>query len=729
MENFSFPVISSKTKILTALLAFFLSLSFSSKAQNRNFGFVFSENMHGSTALFGNTLMNAVNADGVTPNLTYMNGNSVNGYSLYDNGGMGTTPTNMQYVDIDGSIGDGAGTRNSSSSDLVLPAGTNTIRLARLYWGGRAATSEFDMSQPGNQTIKIRKGTTGAYQEYAAAQINKYLFNTGLSNEYCHYQAFVDITDLIKQQGEGTYTVGNGAFSTGPIDDFGNYGGWGIMIVYENPALDFNSVRVYDGYQQVYAGGGVTANSITLTGLNVPSAGLAASEAKIGIMGWEGDARYIKDSLKINDIGFSNALNPIDNPWNGTITNNGVHVTTKNPNYTDQMSIDIDQADIGTGYGILPDASTITLRLATADDQYFCGVIACVVKMKDPVIKLTKTVTDASNSNTVEAGEILTYTLKGKNIGATNASSVILVDTLPTTVTYRSSSLTVNYSPGLIAGIKTDAANDDIAEYTASNNTVTFRLGNGANAVNGGVLAPLDSFIVQFQVTVNTPVSGNVPPIINVGRLTAISSSINYIDDATASMNAGSGILPVILTSFTANLIENNQVKIAWSTSMESNSSRFDIERSTDGIAFKNVASKSASGNSSVQINYSVNDDVTAVTAPIVYYRLKQVDIDGRASISKVVSVKLKKSIGKFIVSPNPFRKNVNINIEWDKNETTIVKVFNVTGTEVVSKSVSMIKGFNYVSLDELSKVPAGNYIIQFNTANGKLIKQVIKQQ
>ena len=271
---------------------------------------------------------------------------------------------------------------------------------------------------------------------------------------------------------------------------------------------------------------------------------------------------------------------------------------------------------------------------------------------------------------------------------------------------------------------------DDVAEYSAANKTVTFRLGTGANAINGGVLAPLDSFIVQFQVTVNTPSTGNVPPIINVGRLTAISSSINYVDDATASMNAGSGIvLPVILTSFTANLLENNKVKIAWTTSMELNSSRFDIERSTDGVSFKTVASKSASGNSSIPVNYFITDDVSLVTASIVYYRLKQIDIDERASISKVVPVKLKKNIGKFVVSPNPFRKNININIDWDKNETTIVKVFSVSGTEVVSKSIKMTKGFNYVSIDELSKVPAGNYIIEFNTSNGRVTKQVIKQQ
>lgn len=92
------------------------------------------------------------------------------------------------------------------------------------------------------------------------------------------------------------------------------------MVVYENPVLDFNSVRVYDGYQQIYTGGSEVRSTITLTGLNVPSAALSATDAKIGILGWEGDARYTGDFFKINNLLFTNALNPIDNPWNGTKT-------------------------------------------------------------------------------------------------------------------------------------------------------------------------------------------------------------------------------------------------------------------------------------------------------------------------------------------------------------------------------------------------------------------------
>ncbi len=47
----------------------------------------------------------------------------------------GNDNENLQYVDIDGNTGDGSATRNSSSSDLSLPAGNNVIKLARLYLG------------------------------------------------------------------------------------------------------------------------------------------------------------------------------------------------------------------------------------------------------------------------------------------------------------------------------------------------------------------------------------------------------------------------------------------------------------------------------------------------------------------------------------------------------------------------------------------------------------------
>ncbi len=158
----------------------------------------------------------------------------------------------------------------------------------------------------------------------------------------------------------------------------------------------------------------------------------------------------------------------------------------------------------------------------------------------------------------------------------------------------------------------------------------------------------------------------------------------------------------------------------------EINCDRYEIERSYDGRTFTKAGTIKGHGFTSLDMYYTFNDDVTGVTGNIIYYRLRQIDIDGKSSFSKVVSVRLKKTTG-FSISPNPFNSYVNINIDWNNNETTVVKVFTMSGTEVFTKNIKMNKGTNYIQLNELSTLTSGNYIIQLNGSEGKIFKQVSK--
>ncbi|MFZ4058838.1 MAG: T9SS type A sorting domain-containing protein, partial [Ferruginibacter sp.] len=442
-------------------------------------------------------------------------------------------------------------------------------------------------------------------------------------------------------------------------------------------------------------------------------------------------AQLTNDFLKINGNVFSNTLNATNNPWNGTISDFGAHVTTKNPNYTNQMALDIDQFYVGTGYGINPNATSVTLQFGTESDQYFPGLFTFVIKMKDPTVTLDKFVTDANNNNQPEIGEVLKYKLKGKNIGGGNANQIIVTDTLPSTMTYIPGTLKVNYCPGVTTGAKSDAAADDHGEYivNGATKTIQFRLGNGSNGTTGGWIAAADSFEVEFQVTVNNPGTGIVPPIINIARMKARSdANINYTDDGFAILNPQGGPLPVLLSLFNASLIGSNLAKVNWATSMELNSARFEVERSIDGRNFRTIATVAAAGNASSTVQYAINDDVTGINEALVYYRLKQIDLDGKTVVSKVVSIRLRKDIKDLIVSPNPFHSYININIDWSKNETTMVKVFNMSGAEVVSKNVQMIKGNNLIRIDELSNLSGGTYMLQFNTPEGRMVKKITRQ-
>jgi len=710
------------TSRLTLISFASLLISFAGNSQSRNYSIVYSDNIKGSCTIFGNTLMNIV--DNGSVNTIKMNDNSVSGNSIY-----GNNHQNMQYADIDGNSGNGSATRNSSSADLALPtAGTNTIKLARLYWGGFVVNSEFDLTAEANKKIKLRKGTTGTYSDVTALGLDK----NAVNGIYTQYQAYADVTAFITQNGAGTYEVGNVPLSAGNFSISGANGGWCIVVVYANSDLNYNSIRLYDGFEQIFSNGNLPTNTITLTGLNVPSGELQHGEAKMGVVAWEGDANLKTDFLEINGHLFSNTTNPSDNPWNGTITDNGAHVTTKNPNYTNQMGIDIDQFDVDSGYGITPSSTSVTLHFAAEEDRYFPGLFSFVIKSKEPNITLDKTVADANNNNMGEKGEVLTYTLKGKNSGIGNANSTVINDTLPSTVTYVPGSLKVISSPGITAGIKTDVADDDVAEYIVNGSvkSVRFRIGSGATSTAGGTFSTNESYEVEFKVTVNDPGADNpVPSIINTARIKALSdANVEFVDDGTAIINAEGGPLPVTLISFAATLSQDNKVKVSWSTSMEINCKEYRIERSENGNIFNEVSSVAGSGTTSSMHSYSANDDVSSISGSIIYYRLMQLDLDNKRSYSKVIPVKIKKADKQINISPNPFTSYLNINMEWNKKEVIAAKVINTQGKEVINKNIELNKGLNYVSIDELSKLPAGNYFIQFISSTERFTRKITKQ-
>jgi hypothetical protein len=103
----------------------------------------------------------------------------------------------------------------------------------------------------------------------------------------------------------------------------------------------------------------------------------------------------------------------------------------------------------------------------------------------------------------------------------------------------------------------------------------------------------------------------------------------------------------VKLIDFTANY-SNPNVGLKWTTSQEHNFNYFMIERSTDGANFNQVALVFGAGESDTKISYSYNDKDLKGRGGIIYYRLKQVDIDGKFSYSNVRIIRLgdeKKSV------------------------------------------------------------------------------------
>jgi uncharacterized repeat protein (TIGR01451 family) len=697
----------------------------------RPFTQVYSENLKGALTMFGNGIFHII--DNNTVNLVKMNetGNSANGVGGIGFSQYGNDNQNMQFIDIDGV----AATQNSSSADLILPAGSNTIKFARLYWGGKINSAEITAAPDTLRKIKIRKGNSGAYVNAITPATNVDIFAVNVLESI--YQSYVDITQFINTNGAGTYTIADIPLTVGAASGGGKYGGWTIVVAYENPTQPFNSVRVYDGYAQVFNSGTPATLNINLTGLNVPNNTLSPEEAVMGTMSWEGDANLgatatnmAGDFIKINNIAVSNTVNPVTNFWNGSISRNGAFVNTKNPNYTNQMGIDIDEVNVGIGYDILPNATDAIVEFGTEADQYFPSIFTFSIRMKDPLVNITKTVTDANANTFVDANEELTYTLSGFNQGQGSSYNTTIVDTLPSNVTYVSNSLEVLNAPGVTAGFKTDATDGDVAMkgINGTKNYVKFYIGIGATGTSGGELpagSVAGNYTVRFKVK-----AGAIPgTVINTASITSTSQSGDlFVDEGTAIIGATGGPLPVRLTSFKAILLGNRNTMVKWTTEAEINNDHFEVERSDDGIQFTLRGKVNGKGSTSSTHNYELAD-LLNTSSPIVYYRLRIIGRDGKFSYSKIVALKMNGTLNtdNFSVYPNPFVNDLKVSINSSTDYNAAFRIISFDGRELMRRMINLQKGDNIVVLNDLGNLPKGSYILEVTTEGNKYVKRIIK--
>jgi hypothetical protein len=176
--------------------------------------------------------------------------------------------------------------------------------------------------------------------------------------------------------------------------------------------------------------------------------------------------------------------------------------------------------------------------------------------------------------------------------------------------------------------------------------------------------------------------------------------------------------LPIELTFFKAKLV-NNIVKLTWQTASEENNKGFEIERSVDVKTWENIGGVKGKGNSNVLVDYTFEDK--GPLSILTYYRLKQVDFDGKESFSKVEAVYLSKKNDKFSVFPNPLNsKTATINVDEDMLEGVLI-VTNSMGA-VVKKEKINSKTFN-LDLDNLSN---GFYIFEVQKDQNRSFQKVL---
>ncbi|QMU65647.1 MAG: T9SS type B sorting domain-containing protein [Flavobacteriaceae bacterium] len=288
----------------------------------------------------------------------------------------------------------------NTQSDATLALQPNdTIRAAYLYWAG---------SGSGDFQVKLNDSIIDA---------TKIFRDTLETWNLEFFSAFADVTEQIKAERNTTYTLSE-LDLTSVIANYcfnsTNFGGWAIVIIYEEDSLSLNQINVYDGLQHV-----PSALSIQLDNLNV----IDNDGARIGFVAWEGDAGLsVNESLLVNGNLISNPpLNPVTNAFNGT---------NSFTNQSNLFNMDIDFYNIQNNIAIGDNSATVSLT----SGQDFVMINTIITKLNSQLPDATVDINNVAVTNCNERMVTVDFTVHNRNSTAAlppgTEISVYINDTL-----------------------------------------------------------------------------------------------------------------------------------------------------------------------------------------------------------------------------------------------------------------------------------------------------------
>ncbi len=346
-----------------------------------------------------------------------------------------------------------------------------------------------------------------------------------------------------------------------------------------------------------------------------------------------------------------------------------------------------------------------------------------------------------------------------KDPGSTGANPSFTIDSINLTTTSNPSSVYYSATSGT-EGVFALGRYWNVYTHTPLTSPVNVRFffnpadtvaaRNAALAFKTATLANLMSNLQWFK-TVGVPFSpANLSPTtgshINVPFVVltpvyGIKDGINYAEfDGVTSFSGGTGayvvsntfaLLPNIFGSFTGTRV-NETVALSWATESESNSDRFEIERSADGSTWTTIGRVAAAGNSSTVLSYRYTDTLSSHEGGSLYYRLKLTDKDGQGTWSGIVSVKMYDNATGIPrlsrIVPNPFGTDMEITCTLPGNGLVEVLLQDMAGATLIRREYTVNKGDNMLRLTNLNGLARGTYIVRVVQGGAACIAKVIKQ-
>jgi len=308
-----------------------------------------------------------------------------------------------------------------SSATLNLDV-NDRIERAYLYWAG---------SGTGDTEVKLN-----------GIDITPDALSTviGTSSNLTYFSAFKDITSFVQTTGNGTYTLSDfdlNSLVTTYYNNATQFGGWAILVVYENPNLTLNQLNIYQGLEALSPNlplGILDNMTIQLDNLYL----ISNTGAKIGFIAWEGD-RFIQVSERLTFTAngttniLSNTLNPSNNAFNGTNTET---------NSTTLYNMDLDVYSI-ENY-IVPGTTSATVSLQSGQDYVMLNTVVtklnsqlpdATIVLENPTsvcdsrdVNIDYIVSNLNSTEVLQANTPITFYIGSQAIGTTFTQNIIPIE-------------------------------------------------------------------------------------------------------------------------------------------------------------------------------------------------------------------------------------------------------------------------------------------------------------
>lgn len=275
-----------------------------------------------------------------------------------------------------------------------LPSGA-TVLSAHLYWAGSGSTPDNTVNFEGVSRTAL------ASRRYTSATVGYNFFGAG-----------VDVTDVVKAKGNGTYT-----FSGLTVDSTSTFcsvegvlGGFSLLVIYSHPDETFRVLNLYEGFRYVR----YSSVTLTLSNFKVPSP-VGTATGKVGHVTWEGDSSLGSngETLTFNGVELYDGSNPSQNQFNSVSSINGD----------------------GSSHGIDFDAYTVNSQLTpgmtTVDTVYSSGqdlVLLHAEVIAVPNVPVADTeITMSLLDSTVTLGQQNAFVMTVKNNGPNDETGTLTV--------------------------------------------------------------------------------------------------------------------------------------------------------------------------------------------------------------------------------------------------------------------------------------------------------------